>query len=935
VLGLGLGLSLRKARGGGSAAAVRPPVYLLNDAPQLQLNPATDYDNIQLMGLMGLYANDVDYVGIGCTWPGVTAKATVKTWLETVYATDYPNLVASDSRYPTGAALSALVTQGSSAASVAIDNLGAATETSTDLIAKAAACSTSNRLRIIAGGPLGDLARAMRDGLDPTKVEYINTTAMEVGKYNYDQDAFAAAYVLAQFASGPWVDAGVPLIFPGDSYYGMYIGADPMVGADKAFLLEKVAGHGKIGDFVADSCIDSFEPNKNRIGLSAGDLCLLYYIIDNDLARGNGRDPTQAGWGGRFELDVAKGPNVYVDVASGETVNGHPGANTILTWRTEQQADLEARLDACCTLAPTVFSSVSLQGLSASVADITDLAVAPGPGTWKNYRTAGDRDIQIVRVVENTNDAWSYLTGTDANSSMFFVDGVEAGAEGNCEVELICRDTNTTLTGGGPFLAASGDLTTGKRIDGYKISSTDWSISKEINGSAVDQTVTQASTFPVTNNVYFRLRLRRRTNFDGTFTYWLHARNKFTSGAASEWVLIKTWSDTSSVITEPGKWGFRTNQTFRVYGGVYRTIPNVGASPVEPSAATLLALGGDEKVTLLLTPGDNGGSAITAYELHRSTSPTFTPGEGNLIDANATFPYSDTGRTRGVTYYYQVRPINAVGPGPYSAEVSGKPPLYYGIASLVSDAEFRIDANLTLSGANITGFTNGKAGGGDFTAVTPTSAADISRVANALNSFGAARFVRRTTGATMAHLDAASTAAVSQVFQGANPPWTTIRVFKPTDTNTGFVVGASDTVNATDSQANGLLVRRNATAASMRRGTTTANTLDSSWGSGMASGTWRIVASVWDGTTMVVYDSALTAVTLTTNPTPAGLTFNTELRYLIGVGETLGASDPTYAVTACAMDFAKDVVFNAALSAGDVQQAMQDIWQGSGFAALT
>jgi predicted phage tail protein len=66
-------------------------------------------------------------------------------------------------------------------------------------------------------------------------------------------------------------------------------------------------------------------------------------------------------------------------------------------------------------------------------------------------------------------------------------------------------------------------------------------------------------------------------------------------------------------------------------------------------------------------PSNAGGSAITGYQILRSTTAgleTFLVAVGNVTS------YKDTTATSGVTYFYKVEAVNAVGAGPLSNEAS-------------------------------------------------------------------------------------------------------------------------------------------------------------------------------------------------------------------------------------------------------------------------
>jgi hypothetical protein len=77
-------------------------------------------------------------------------------------------------------------------------------------------------------------------------------------------------------------------------------------------------------------------------------------------------------------------------------------------------------------------------------------------------------------------------------------------------------------------------------------------------------------------------------------------------------------------------------------------------------------------VALSWTVPADGGSALTGYEVWRSTT---AGGEAfHVAPVGLGTTYTDTTNvTNGTTYYYQVRAVNGVGPGPLSNELSATP----------------------------------------------------------------------------------------------------------------------------------------------------------------------------------------------------------------------------------------------------------------------
>jgi fibronectin type 3 domain-containing protein len=91
-----------------------------------------------------------------------------------------------------------------------------------------------------------------------------------------------------------------------------------------------------------------------------------------------------------------------------------------------------------------------------------------------------------------------------------------------------------------------------------------------------------------------------------------------------------------------------------------------------PNAPTgLKAIAGTAQVILNWTaPTFNGGNVITGYKIYRSTTEN---GVFSLIATTTALNYTDTGRTNGQTYWYNVSAVNAIGEGGKTALVSSTP----------------------------------------------------------------------------------------------------------------------------------------------------------------------------------------------------------------------------------------------------------------------
>ena len=94
-----------------------------------------------------------------------------------------------------------------------------------------------------------------------------------------------------------------------------------------------------------------------------------------------------------------------------------------------------------------------------------------------------------------------------------------------------------------------------------------------------------------------------------------------------------------------------------------------GTTATVPGAVTGLtatATGASGVIKLTWTAPSNGGSAITGYKIYQST---VSGSETLLATIGPVTSYTNTGLTNGVTYYYKVSAVNAIGEGVQSAEV--------------------------------------------------------------------------------------------------------------------------------------------------------------------------------------------------------------------------------------------------------------------------
>ena len=225
------------------------------------------------------------------------------------------------------------------------------------------------------------------------------------------------------------------------------------------------------------------------------------------------------------------------------------------------------------------------------------------------------------------------------------------------------------------------------------------------------------------------------------------------------------------------------------------------------------------------------------------------------------------------------------------------------------------NATVTTASGNINAIANKRAAGASLTREGATA---VTLAAAAQNGRSMARFARSTTDP--ARLVTPASAAISQVSQGDDKPYTVIAVYTPTDANTGFIWSWSDFLGSNAAQ-NIALVRRAASASSARREQAGLVNNDVSWGAGQVANAPRIVAVVHTGTTVSVWDTSLTKVVDATAQNTAA--FGNTLRFRLGAALTVSAS--TFAQTACSFDLGEILVEARAVPDDDVQQAITDL----------
>ena len=154
--------------------------------------------------------------------------------------------------------------------------------------------------------------------------------------------------------------------------------------------------------------------------------------------------------------------------------------------------------------------------------------------------------------------------------------------------------------------------------------------------------------------------------YDGTYL-WLSGTIKIFKLGISDCTVISSFSAPCSR-PESLAWDGEHLWCASFDGGkIYQIDISVPTPSAPPS---LEAAGGDSYVELSWDlPADDGGAAITNYNIYRVT----TSGGGTLLaTVGNVLIYTDNDVTNDVTYYYQVSAVNSAGEGARSEEASAK-----------------------------------------------------------------------------------------------------------------------------------------------------------------------------------------------------------------------------------------------------------------------
>lgn len=135
-----------------------------------------------------------------------------------------------------------------------------------------------------------------------------------------------------------------------------------------------------------------------------------------------------------------------------------------------------------------------------------------------------------------------------------------------------------------------------------------------------------------------------------------------------------------------------------------RSFKTLAATPSAPGAPTLSAPTSSTIAVSFLAPTNDGGSAITQYQVQRATNSDFSSGVASSTITSRSMTFS--GLTRYTLYYVRVRAANSAGWGPWSAVRSVRT-----MAAPPTIGESHYVSQVTRNSATITGFSVVDTGG--------------------------------------------------------------------------------------------------------------------------------------------------------------------------------------------------------------------------------
>jgi fibronectin type 3 domain-containing protein len=275
----------------------------------------------------------------------------------------------------------------------------------------------------------------------------------------------------------------------------------------------------------------------------------------------------------------------------------------------------------------------------------TNLTATPGPGqvvlSWTAPSSSGGSPVTGYKIYQGTTSGGESLVATIGNVTTTTRTGLTNGTTYYFKVAAInaAGDGSQSLEASATPVSAPGAPTGLTATRGNAQVTLSWSAPASNGGSAITG-----------YNIY-------RSTTSGT-----EIKVASPTGTGT------TYTDTGLV--NGTTYFYKVTAANAVGEGALSTEASATPATVPGAPTGLTATAGNNQVSLSWTAPSNGGSAISAYNVYRST----TSGSENLLTTlgNVT-SYKDPGLTAGTTYYYKVSAGNVVGEGGQSGEASATP----------------------------------------------------------------------------------------------------------------------------------------------------------------------------------------------------------------------------------------------------------------------
>ena len=199
------------------------------------------------------------------------------------------------------------------------------------------------------------------------------------------------------------------------------------------------------------------------------------------------------------------------------------------------------------------------------------------------------------------------------------------------------------------------------------------------------------------------------TNQGSTITHYQLERAEDISGSPGSFFVIgdmltgNTYTDTASATKT---YHYKVKAFNSVGGGMHSSMLSITAPDVPSVPTGGMATATNQALQISWTAPNNGGSAITGYDMRYklATSSTWATIDSNNVSTNTS--YNITGLTNSSSYNVQVRAKNGIGDGMWSGSINGTPDNAPSAPRMVSATPSALTVVLSWSPPTNTGGAN-------------------------------------------------------------------------------------------------------------------------------------------------------------------------------------------------------------------------------------